>query len=65
MKLNDREKEKLKKDIQHPDSERQKREFMDQEQKKEKKPDNDKNDEEPIEGLKPRKDDLSKKTKND
>lgn len=35
MNLKEEEKEKLKKDIQHPDNERQKREYMDAEQKKE------------------------------
>ncbi|MUP46283.1 hypothetical protein E0K83_11070 [Gramella sp. BOM4] len=35
MKLKEEEKEKLKKDIQNSDADRQKREFMDREQKKE------------------------------
>ena len=61
MKLNDKEKEKLKKDVQHPDKDRQKREFMDREQKHEENSESLKK--EPIEGLEPR--DEEKKNKKD
>ncbi|MCM8568182.1 hypothetical protein NE848_02260 [Gramella jeungdoensis] len=40
MKLNDKEKEELKKDIQNSDPKRQKREFMDMEQKEKNKKNN-------------------------
>ncbi len=44
MKLKDEKKEQLKRDIQHPDNKRQKREFMDAEQKEENKKNSDKRD---------------------
>ncbi|MCG9973270.1 hypothetical protein [Christiangramia crocea] len=60
MKLSDKEKERLKKDIQHPDPDRQKREFMDSEQKHKNDPEALKK-EKPIKGLEPREETGKKK----
>ncbi|AVR45836.1 hypothetical protein C7S20_11560 [Christiangramia fulva] len=64
MKLKDEKKEELKRDIQHPDNERQKREFMDAEQKEElKKESGKKRKIDPEDELKSREDFRDKKGK--